>query len=80
MSLYFSKIWWQNCYRSINRLVLRFEIWLLLYSESDLIIISQVDYLIRVEKYRHPNKSEDWYLKKIIYDLRQKFVPKTPSN
>lgn len=72
MSIYFNQPWWRNCYQITKCLILRWEIWLLLYGELDWITTDKIDRLIHREKYRHPGQSEDWYLEKIISDLRSK--------
>ena len=74
MSIYIFRSWWHNCYQKIKCVILRIEIWFLLYSESDEIAMNQVESLIKLEKYRNPGKSESWYLEKIIYDCRRKFL------
>ena len=73
MSIYISRKWWQNLSRTIKCIILRIEIGLLLYEESDEIDINKIDRLIRFEKYRHPGRSESWYLEKIIQDGKKKF-------
>ena len=72
MSIYLNKNWWQNCFQATKCLILRWEIWLIVYEESDEIATNKIDRLVEREKYRYPGKSELWYLEKIIYDLRKR--------
>lgn len=46
---------------------LRQELFALVHGEQDL-----AKRLIDWEKRKHPNKSERWYLEKVIYDLRRR--------
>ena len=32
---------------------------------------AQIQKLVNFEKYKHPGKSESWYLEKVIYSLRR---------
>lgn len=74
-STYTFQRWWQNRREANRRSNLREELWLLLYSEAGN-EKARAQRLIDLEKCIrciHPGKSESWYLKKVIYDLRKRF-------
>ena len=67
------KSWWQQYRESIECSRLREELRLLLYGEAG----NEEDIakkLINFERYTHPGELESWYLKKVIYDLRKRFL------
>lgn len=60
------KNWWQQ-YRAANRSQeLQHELMILLHGQSD-----TARRLINLEKVKHPGQSENWYLDKVIYDLKR---------
>ncbi len=67
------KSWWQQYRESVECSRLRQELRLLLYGEAG----NEEDIakkLIDFEKYAHPGELESWYLEKVIYDLRKRFL------
>ena len=58
--------WWQG-YRESNRSnQLQHELMTLLHDRSD-----TAQRLVNLEKVKHPDQLESWYLDKVIYDLKR---------
>ena len=58
--------WWQG-HRESNRFSkLRHELMILSHGQSE-----TMERLVNIEKIKHPNQPESWYLDKVIYDLRR---------
>ena len=64
--------WWRDYYKAVKCLILRAEIYLLLFDEVDEVEQSKIPRLINAQKFRYPDKSESWYLERVICDLRRK--------
>ncbi|GAB4540964.1 MAG: hypothetical protein Tsb0014_32560 [Pleurocapsa sp.] len=70
MSTHTLKSWWQNRREAARCSKLQEELRLMLYGATGN-EEAQIQKLVNCEKYRHPGKSESWYLDKIIYSLRR---------
>jgi hypothetical protein len=58
--------WWQQYHEADRFDKLYHELMILLHGQFD-----TAERLINLEKIKHPNQSESWYLDKVIYDLKR---------
>ncbi|HAX76232.1 MAG TPA: hypothetical protein DCY88_10435 [Cyanobacteria bacterium UBA11372] len=56
----------QQHYENQPREELRQKLWILLHGDTDL-----AERLVDLARQKHPNRSEDWYWEKVIYDLER---------
>ena len=62
--------YWQKIWLTVKCAILRLEIWFLLHSDRDEIVPGKVSRAVALQKLRYPNRSQIWYLKKVLEDLR----------